>query len=275
MSWTPPPTPGPPTWVGPYGPPSPSAWGPPPAAWGPPPAGLGYTGPGYEQPGPPRPPGSNGMAIASLIFGIIGWVLLSVPFGIAALGRIRRTGQDGRGLAIAGLVLSAFWTVVFVVLAVIIAAQPNSTTGSGAQSPTATSTPRSTTTPSTGSGSVPVNSLQVGDCVNGLRDSEHLQSLPSVPCAQPHEGEVFAVFDLPPGNYPGRLSPAITVQCSSRFAAYAPNADVRNIGLYVVYPRPESWARGNREVDCIATASGGTTTGSLRSGGDGGGGLST
>lgn len=253
MSYQPPAPHGAPTWVGPYG-------GPPPAPWGPPPAGLGF-GP----PAPPRPAGTDGMAIAALIFGIIGWVLVSVPFGIAALVRTRRTGQDGRGLAIAGLVLSALWTLFAVVVLVIAVAEPSTSSTTGAPvAPTSTRAP----TPGTGSGSgaVPVNSLQVGDCVNGLRDSQNLRSLPAVPCDQPHEGEVFAVFNLPDGPYPGRITPAMKEECANRFADYAPGADTRDIGLYVVYPRSESWARGNREVDCIATANGGTTTGSLRPG---------
>ena len=35
-----------------------------------------------------------------------------IVLGILALGQIRRTGQRGRGLAIAGLALSALWLVL-------------------------------------------------------------------------------------------------------------------------------------------------------------------
>src|SRR5215831_2024091 len=61
--------------------------------------------PGYIAPPPPRRP-TNGFAIASLIFGILGGVVLSVIFGLVALSQIRRRQQSGRGLAIAGLALS-------------------------------------------------------------------------------------------------------------------------------------------------------------------------
>ena len=73
------------------------------AAYGPrgyPPPG-GYPGPGYPPP-PAQKPGTNGFAIASLIFGIIGGVLLGFIFGFIALSQTKRTGQNGRGLALAG-----------------------------------------------------------------------------------------------------------------------------------------------------------------------------
>ncbi|MFW6034398.1 MAG: DUF4190 domain-containing protein [bacterium] len=71
--------------------------------------------PPYPQypPYPPQAP-TNGMAIASLVLGIvgitIGWFLIGIPsvlavvFGHVALNTIGRTGQQGKGMAIAGLV---------------------------------------------------------------------------------------------------------------------------------------------------------------------------
>jgi len=65
---------------------------------------------------PPAGGGTNGLAIASLIMGILGVLGLLACFGGVvgipavicghmALGRIKRSGQGGRGLAIVGLVL--------------------------------------------------------------------------------------------------------------------------------------------------------------------------
>src|SRR6516165_12599321 len=63
--------------------------------------------PGY----PARTGKTDGFAIASLLLGLFGitviGAILGIIFGIVALRRVRRTGQPGRGLAIAGLVLSA------------------------------------------------------------------------------------------------------------------------------------------------------------------------
>lgn len=76
----------------------------------------GFGAPGY---GPPGKTGTNGFAIAALVFGIIGGILLAVIFGFIALSQIKKTGQAGRGLAIAGLVLAALYTIgVIIIIAV-------------------------------------------------------------------------------------------------------------------------------------------------------------
>ena len=79
-----------------------------------PPSQPGGPPPQPYQPGPPqgaRPGGTNGLAVASLILGIL-WIcwlgsILAVIFGHVALAQIKKSGnlQQGRGLAIAGLVL--------------------------------------------------------------------------------------------------------------------------------------------------------------------------
>lgn len=98
-----------------------------PAPFGYPPAGQtypGYAAPGYpaagQQPfgGPPLPygaspygpyppaaPGTDGFAIATLVFGILGG-LLAFVFGPIALSRIKKSGRKGRGLAITGMCLA-------------------------------------------------------------------------------------------------------------------------------------------------------------------------
>jgi peptidyl-prolyl cis-trans isomerase B (cyclophilin B) len=73
----------------------------------------------------PLPPArTDGLAVAALVLGVCGFGLLPVVFGHVALRRIRRTGDQGAGLAIAGLVLgylalaAAAVGVVLLVLAV-------------------------------------------------------------------------------------------------------------------------------------------------------------
>jgi hypothetical protein len=73
--------------------------------------------PPYPGP-PPYPPyrrRTNGFAVAALIFGILGGVILSVIFGCVALSQIRRRGDGGSSLAIAGLVLSGVWTALILI----------------------------------------------------------------------------------------------------------------------------------------------------------------
>ncbi|MFF4411876.1 DUF4190 domain-containing protein [Streptosporangium sp. NPDC001559] len=105
----------------------PGGYGPPQGGYGPPggygtPPGGGYDPYGY---GAPPPRGNNGMAIAALIMGIAGLFvcgvtsIVGIVLGHISLGQIKRTGEEGRGMAIAGLVLSYFgvacWLIVLVV----------------------------------------------------------------------------------------------------------------------------------------------------------------
>jgi hypothetical protein len=74
-------------------------------------------------------PSTNGLAIASLIVGVVWmwWIgsVLAIVFGHVALKQIARTGQSGRGMAIAGLVLG--YIGVATLLATIFAVALGST----------------------------------------------------------------------------------------------------------------------------------------------------
>jgi hypothetical protein len=101
----------------PYGPP-PSGYGPPPGAYGPPP-GAAY---GYSPYAPTQ--STNGLAIASMVLGIlwIYWIgsILAIIFGFIAMSQIKERNQGGRGMATAGLVLG-FIGIGTLVLVIVIA----------------------------------------------------------------------------------------------------------------------------------------------------------
>ena len=87
-------------------------YGPPPAYGG---AGYGYTPYVANR-------GTNGMAIASLVLGILwlDWIgsILALIFGYIALSQIKRRQQGGRALAIAGIILG--WIGIGFLLLVIV-----------------------------------------------------------------------------------------------------------------------------------------------------------
>lgn len=94
-----------------------------------PPQQPSYTsGQGWAPP-PPPPPGSgatNGLAIASLVCGLL-WgggilSLLALIFGIIAVRQIGRSGSRGRGMAIAGIILGAAGIVLTILAAVALVA---------------------------------------------------------------------------------------------------------------------------------------------------------
>ncbi|UYN84876.1 MAG: DUF4190 domain-containing protein [Microcella sp.] len=70
---------------------------------------------------PPPPiiePRTNTLALLSFIFCLLGG-LLGIVFGHIALAQIRRTGENGRGLAIAGLVLGYSWLGFFLAFFIV------------------------------------------------------------------------------------------------------------------------------------------------------------
>jgi peptidyl-prolyl cis-trans isomerase B (cyclophilin B) len=86
---------------------------PPHGAYPPPPPGpyAGYYG--YAQPQP-----TNALAIVSLVCAFL-FAPLGIIFGHISLSQIKKTGEEGRGLAIAGLVISYLITVLTIVVVVL------------------------------------------------------------------------------------------------------------------------------------------------------------
>ena len=85
---------------------------------------------------PPVPlsAGTNGMAIAGFVLGLLGFAVISailgIVFGSIALSHIRTTGQGGRGLAIAGIVLGSCWLVLLFAL-ILLGAIVGASSGPG------------------------------------------------------------------------------------------------------------------------------------------------
>jgi len=68
-----------------------------------------------------RPAQTEGLAIGALIAGIVFWPV-GVVLSILALSKVKKTGNGGRGLAIAGLILSivGFIVTIATILAVVL-----------------------------------------------------------------------------------------------------------------------------------------------------------
>jgi peptidyl-prolyl cis-trans isomerase B (cyclophilin B) len=76
--------------------------------------------PPYDPYGYLRPRPTNGMAIASLICAFV-FAPLGIIFGHISLSQIKRTGEEGDGLAVAGLVISYVITVgTIIVMAAVV-----------------------------------------------------------------------------------------------------------------------------------------------------------
>ncbi len=86
----------------------------------------------YQQPGYPQQPqgypagypqpvsrGTNTMAILALVFGIL-IAPLGLVFGFVARSQIKKTGEDGDGLALAGIIIGGIFTLLFIAYVVFI-----------------------------------------------------------------------------------------------------------------------------------------------------------
>jgi Septum formation/Domain of unknown function (DUF4190) len=208
-------------------------------------AQYGYPEPGYaayrEGPYPQgRKPGTDGFAIAAFVLSLLGGVLLSVIFGILALRRIRRTGQGGRGLAIAALVISGVWVVLVGALIVVGLA------GSAGRDQTGTVTK---------AGSVSADDLKQGDCLRTVPGDEEVTSVDVTPCTSAHRAEVYAVFDLPAGSYPGdaKVEKLADQGCAARTPDLT-GSSTKNLEAAYLYPRRAQWQLGDRSVTCIVSS---------------------
>lgn len=215
----------------------------------PPAAAPGYdVPPGGPPPGwapPPPPQTTSGLAITSLVLSLVGLGLFGLIFGIVALGRIRRSGQKGKGLAWAGIVLSVLGLVATVALGGLVysAFQDSRTERNTAGEVTAPADARTA-------------DLRTGDCVTGL--SEAKDATPKVvPCSEKYEAEVFATFELPAGKYPGdaKVQELADAGCSSRFDETGATAE-DDADIWYLYPSSELGWIADRAVVCLTSPSG-------------------
>lgn len=111
--------------------------------------------------------------------------------------------------------------------------------------------------------------IRVGDCLNtgDMGATEEVTDVPIVPCAEPHDDEVYHAYDLADGDFPGEdaiLSDAEST-CIAEFANFIGLAyEESALDYWPMYPTEGSWGNGDREVLCIAwDPSGEKVTGTL------------
>lgn len=196
--------------------------------------------------------GFSRFAIASFVFSLCGGVVLSVIFGIVALARIKRRGQTGRGLAIAGLAISGVWLAFAAVAAILGLAGVTSLAD------------RDRSGSINNQGAVFLSDLRVGDCVSGLQDDHAVSYVTGVPCASAHQAEVFARFDLPASEWPGEstVDKWSRDACADRLKKYAPKK-AKSVDVIYFSPIEASWSR-DRAVICLAFDQKGSLVGGLR-----------
>lgn len=86
--------------------------------------------PGYAA--VPAAPKTNVLAIVSLVISILGFNVIAIILGAIALNQIKKTGENGRGLAIAGIIIGAVSLVIVIIVIIasiaVVAANTTVTT---------------------------------------------------------------------------------------------------------------------------------------------------
>ncbi|WP_329220700.1 DUF4190 domain-containing protein [Streptomyces sp. NBC_01485] len=210
-------------------------------------------GQGYSPFGRPAP--VNGVAIAALVLGILCFLpAVGLVLGIIALVQIKKRGERGKGMAIAGAILSSVGLALWV-LALATGGAGEFWEGfkEGA---------------SANSGF----SLAKGDCFDvpgGTLDKE-VYDVDEVACSGAHDAEVFATVPLPGDDFPGdsHVADVADDKCYPLQSAYAMDtwALTDEVDVYYLTPTGESWEWGDREITCVFADLEGksTLTGSLR-----------
>lgn len=203
-----------------------------------------------------RPTPVNGVAIASLVLGILCFLpALGLVLGVVALVQIRKKGERGKGMAVTGSVLSAVGLVLW---ALLLGAGGPSGVWDGFKD--AVKENNSTF------------SLVKGDCFDAPDGSlEGLAyDVDTVPCSGAHDGEVFAGFTMPAGSYPGddRVTDLADDKCYALEDRYAMDAWAvpDDVDVYYLTPTRQSWRLGDREITCVFgnVDTNSSLTGSLR-----------
>lgn len=97
-----------------------------------------FSGDPYNPYQPLKPPGTNGKAIAALACSLAGMLLCGLPsiagiiLGIIAMRETKRTGQDGFGLAVAGVAVGAVilaMILLYIVFVVVVVGSSPTYTG--------------------------------------------------------------------------------------------------------------------------------------------------
>ncbi|MFN4001436.1 septum formation family protein [Microcella sp.] len=108
--------------------------------------------------------------------------------------------------------------------------------------------------------------LQVGDCLDDGTATGEVQTVPTVPCDEPHDSEIYSAHLLGQSQYPGDdiVVDKAEALCLPAFEQFVgePYLESRfDFSFY--YPTAESWATGDREVLCVIYDPEGPVTGTL------------
>jgi hypothetical protein len=107
--------------------------------------------------------------------------------------------------------------------------------------------------------------LEVGQCLNTETDEGEVSEVPIVDCSQPHQGEIYALPQLPDGAFPGddAVAQAAEQECAGQAFTDYVGVPYQESEFEVTFllPNADSWSGGDREIACVVAS---TEPGSVR-----------
>lgn len=193
---------------------------------------------------------------------IAGWALLAVGFVMSLISLFLRArkwpGIAGLAVAVIGGALAAAVSLL------VLATTSSPASGGGpftipSERPSDGGTATESQDPSSieGAEMTTFDALEVGDCLPLVvyGEDEMVSELPVVPCEQPHTDEVFFIYDVDGGEFPGddALTETSWNGCYDAFQAYVGTSyEASELDFYNYQPTKGSWVReGDRTVQCI------------------------
>ncbi len=187
----------------------------------------------------------NGLSVAALVLGIVCCLPpLGLVLGVIALSQIKKRGERGKGMAVAGVVLSSISTLL---VALALATGGVGEVWDGFKEGV-----------DEASRSRSILDLRKGDCYN-LPGSVQLESettaVEIVDCAGRHDAEVAGTFKVTGyDSYPGedRLDVVAEKRCVEINDAYSMDywALPKEAETYYYLPTRQSWRLGDHAVTC-------------------------
>ena len=109
-------------------------------------------------------------------------------------------------------------------------------------------------------GEIDAFAMNVGDCFNDPQQMDEdgsaveVEGVAGLPCSEPHDNEVYAVFDVSLATFPGEAAmfDVATEECLDRFDSFVGRAYQDSVlDIFTLYPNQYSWSQVNdREVVC-------------------------
>ncbi len=111
-----------------------------------------------------------------------------------------------------------------------------------------------------------IDKLRAGHCID-REPTDTFETMPVVPCGQPHDVEIYAVRDLRGGRWPGQqaVDELADEACRAAFRTYV-GVEYNESTLEISWSTPtaDGWRYGDRSALCILNDPAGRLVGSMK-----------